>query len=101
MGLIFVGGGDGSFQVFWWTDLEVDLERTQNCCMHGVMGPISIPNDYLNTVFDDAVSLHGSCKTMPSHGSTGKVSTCCQFTEYTCFTFDGRGWVIYRIKKNY
>ena len=68
--------------------------------LHGVMGPISTPNDYLNTVFDDAVSLHESCKTMPSHGSTGKVSTCCQFTEYTCFTFDGRGWVIYRIKKN-
>lgn len=66
------------------------------------MGPISTPNDYLNTVFDDAVSLYGSCKTMPSHGSTAKlVSTCCQFTEYTCFTFDGKGWVIYRIKKNY
>ena len=31
-----------------------------------------MPNDYLNTVFNDAVSLHGSCKTMPSHGSTGK-----------------------------
>ena len=67
--------------------------------LHGVMCPISTPNDYLNTVFDDAVSLHGSCKTMLSHGSTGKMSTCCRSTEYTCFTFEGRGWVIYRIKK--
>ena len=25
-------GGDGSFQVFWQTDLEIDLEQTQNCC---------------------------------------------------------------------
>ena len=49
---------------------------TNTKLLHGVMGPISTPNDYLNTVFDDAVSLHGSCKTMPSHGSTGKVSTC-------------------------
>ena len=99
MGLIFVGRGwvisgllaDGFGS---WFGMNTKL-------LHGVMGPISIPNDYLNTVFDDAVSLYGSCKTMPSHGSTGKVSTCCQFTEYTCFTFDGRGWVIYRIKKNY
>ena len=63
------------------------------------MGPISTPNGYLNTVFDDAVSLHGSCKTMPSHRSTGKVSTCCPSTECTCFTFDWSGWVIFRIKK--
>ena len=26
----FLGGGDASFQVVWRTDLEVDLERTQN-----------------------------------------------------------------------
>ena len=26
-------GGDGSCQVVWWTDLEVDLERTQNYCV--------------------------------------------------------------------
>ena len=67
--------------------------------LHGVIGPIStLNNDYLNTVCDDAVSLH---ETMPSHGSTGKVSTCCPSTEYTCFTFDWRGWVIFQIKKNY
>ena len=67
--------------------------------LHGVMGPISTPNGYLNTVFDDAVSLHGSCKTMPSHRSTGKVSNCYPSTECTCFTFDWSGWVIFRIKK--
>ena len=26
----FLRGGDASFQVVWRTDLEVDLERTQN-----------------------------------------------------------------------
>ena len=33
----------------------------------GVIGPISLPNDYLNMVFDDVGSLCWSCKTMPSH----------------------------------
>ena len=28
----------------------------------GVIGPISTPNDYLNTVFDDGVRLRGSCR---------------------------------------
>ena len=38
--------------------------------LHEVINPISVPNDYLNTVFDDVVSLCGSCrkKLMPSHG---------------------------------
>ena len=26
-------GGDGSFQVIWQTDLEVDLEQTKNYCV--------------------------------------------------------------------
>ena len=30
--------------------------------LRGVFGPISMPNDYLNTVFDDVVSLCGSCR---------------------------------------
>ena len=30
--------------------------------LHGVIGPIFTLNDYLNTVFDDVVGLHGSCK---------------------------------------
>ena len=29
---------------------------------HGVIRPISTPNDYLNKVFDDLVSLCGSCR---------------------------------------
>ena len=29
----FLWRGDGSFQVIWRTDLEVDLERTQNYCV--------------------------------------------------------------------
>ena len=29
---------------------------------HGVIRPISTPNDYLNKVFDDVVSLCGSCR---------------------------------------
>ena len=33
-------GGDGSFQVVWRTDLEVDLERTQNYCVE-LIGPMS------------------------------------------------------------
>ena len=28
----------------------------------GVIGPISTPNNYLNTVFDDVVRLRGSCR---------------------------------------
>ena len=53
-------GGDGLFQVVWGTDLEVHLERTK--LLRGVIGSISRPNDYLNTVFDDVVSLPGSCE---------------------------------------
>ena len=29
---------------------------------HGVIDPMSVPNDYLNTVFDDVVSLCRSCR---------------------------------------
>ena len=53
-------GGDGLFQVVWGTDLEVHLERTK--LLRGVIGSISRPNDYLKTVFDDVVSLPGSCE---------------------------------------
>ena len=31
--------------------------RTNTKLLRGVFGPISMPNDYLNTVFDDVVSL--------------------------------------------
>ena len=53
-------GGVKSLQVR--TDLEVDLKRTQSYCMEYVIGPISTLNDYLNTVFDDVVSLCRSCR---------------------------------------
>ena len=53
-------GGVKSLQVR--TDLEVDLKRTQSYCMEYVIGPISALNDYLNTVFDDVVSLCRSCR---------------------------------------
>ena len=35
---------------------------TNTKLLRGVFGPTSIPNDYLNTVFDDVVSLCGSCR---------------------------------------
>ena len=54
-------GGEGSFQFVWRTDLELDLERKTKL-LRGVIRPISTPNDYLNTVFDDVVSLRGSCR---------------------------------------
>ena len=30
---LFLRGGDGSFQVVWQTDVEVDLEQMQNYCL--------------------------------------------------------------------
>lgn len=33
------------------TDLEADLKRPQNPLLGGVIGAISLPNDFLNTVF--------------------------------------------------
>ena len=52
----FLGGGDRSFQVVWATDLEIDLERTQNYFVK-LLRPISTPNDYLNAIVDDVISL--------------------------------------------
>ena len=54
-------GGDGSLQVVWRTDLEVDLEQTQHYCVEFI-GPISTTNDCLNIVFNDVFSLCGSCR---------------------------------------
>ena len=34
---------------------------TNTKLLRGVIGSVSTPNDYLNTVFDDVVSLPGSC----------------------------------------
>ena len=35
---------------------------TSTKLFRGVIGPISTPNDYLNAVFDDIISLCGSCR---------------------------------------
>lgn len=66
MGLIFVGG-DGSFQVFWWTDLEVDLERTQNCCME-------LWALYLHQMINSMMQLAcmGAARQCPHTGPQGK-----------------------------
>ena len=50
---------EGTGQVVWRTDLEVDLELNTEL-LRGVVHPISTPNDYRNTVFDNVISLSGS-----------------------------------------
>ena len=35
---------------------------TNTKLLRGVIGPIATPNDYLNTVFDDVISLCWSCR---------------------------------------
>ena len=50
--------------------------------LHGVIGPISMPNDYINTAFNVAhvVSLHGSCRNKwPFHGPHRKCFNLLQF----------------------
>ena len=39
-----------------------NLFATNTKLLRGVIGPESAPNEYLNTVFDDVVSLCGSCR---------------------------------------
>ena len=52
---------------------------TSTKLFRGVIGPISTPNDSLNAVFDDIISLCGSWKKKqcPPTVPTGKASTCC------------------------
>ena len=65
----FLRGGNGSFQIVWRTDLIGSRFGTNTKLLRAVTGPISTRNDYLNTVFDDVVSLRGSCRNKrPSHG---------------------------------
>ena len=68
----YLRGGDQSFHVVWQTEMEVELERTKKK-LRGVIAPIPTPNDYLDTVVDDVVSLRWS-KNMSSHGPLGKAS---------------------------
>ena len=66
--------GDRSFQVVWQTEMEVELERTTKK-LRVVIAPISTPNDYLDTVVDDVVSLRWSKKNALPRGPLGKAST--------------------------
>ena len=51
---------------------------TNTKLLHEVIDPISVPNDYLNTVFNDVVSLCGSCrKNALSWAPQEKLKTCC------------------------
>ena len=59
-GAEFLRKGDGSFEVVGRTHLLGSRFGTNTKLLRGVFGPISMPNDYLNTVFDDVVSLWGS-----------------------------------------
>ena len=52
--------------------------RSNAKLLHGVIDPISVPNDYLNTVFDDVVSLCGSCRKNALLWSPQEnLKTCC------------------------
>ena len=61
--------GGRSFHFVWQTEMEVESERTKKK-LRGVIAPISMPNDYLDTVVDDVVSQRWSKKkcspTVPS-----------------------------------
>ena len=60
MGLIFAGRGrviSGRL-----ANRFGSLFATNTKLLLGVIGPVSAPNEYLNTVFDDVVSLCGSCR---------------------------------------
>ena len=67
----FLQGGDWPFQIVWRTDLEVEVERT-----HWVIAwaywPYIFQDDYLNTVFDEVLSLRGSCRNNALPRSHGK-----------------------------
>ena len=57
----------------WGRFLRGGKFGTNTKLLRAVTGPISTRNDYLNTVFDDVVSLRGSCRNKrPSHDPHGK-----------------------------
>ena len=69
----FLLRGDGSFQVVWRTNLGGRFGTTTKL-WPGVTGRICARNGYLNTVFDDVVSLQKKCPpTVPAE----KALTCC------------------------
>ena len=60
MGADFYGEGKG--HTFGLANRFGTRFGTNTKLSHGVIRPISTPNDYLNKVFDDLVSLCGSCR---------------------------------------
>ena len=66
-------GGDGSLQVVWRTDLEVDLEQTQHYCVEllALYLPRMIVQIQYSMMF---LACAGAAETMtmPSHGPHGK-----------------------------
>lgn len=77
-GADFLGEGTGHFRLsgeqIWkliWTNTKL---------FRGVFGPMSTPNDYLNTVFDDVVSLCESCRNSALLRPHGKSFNLLQFS---------------------
>ena len=63
----FCSKGTGDFRLSGkqiWKSIWTNTELLQK-----VIGPISTPNDYLNTVFNDIVSLCESCRNSATSGS--------------------------------
>ena len=76
----FLRGGDGYLSGRQANRLRSRF-GTNAKLLYGVIGPISGRNDYLNAVFDDAVSLRGSCRIKrPSHGPHRKRFNLLQFS---------------------
>ena len=66
----------GSFQLVWRTDLEVDLERTQNYCVE--LFALYLRRTIVEIRFSMMLlAFPGAAETMPSRGPHGKTSTCC------------------------
>ena len=66
-GANFFGVGTGHSRSSGENRFE-SLFGTNSKLLRGVFGPRSTPNDYLNTVLNDVVSLRQSCRNkQPSH----------------------------------
>jgi len=68
-------GGYGSFQVIWRTDLEGDLQQTQNYCL----GLLALYLHQMIIQIQYSMMLLACCggaETMPSHSPMGKALTC-------------------------
>ena len=71
----FLRGGDGSLQVVWRTDLEVDLEQTQHYCVELLALYLRRMIVYIQySMMFLACAGAAETMTMPSHGPHGKSS---------------------------